>query len=346
MKKLRGVAVGAGYFSQFHFDAWNRIDEVDLVAVCDLDGDAAEKAAKEYGIPAAYSNFEEMLQAEKPDFVDIITRPDSHLQLVKVAASHGLPVICQKALAPTFREAKQIVEVARQANIPFMVHDNFRFQPWYREIKKQIDAGAIGEKVHNLSFRSRMGDGWGEDAYLGRQPYFREMPRLLIFEAGVHWIDTFRFLLGEISGVYSTLEKLNPVIAGEDSGLVLFEFESGARGVWDASRYNEADTPEARFTFGEALVEGSGGTIRLDLNGKLTVQPLGEPVQEIIYPCERRGFAADCVYFTQKHFIDNLIAGEEFETSGTEYLKTLEVVEAVYDSNESKLPIRSIGKTQ
>lgn len=344
MKKLRGVAVGAGYFSQFHFDAWNRIEEVELVGVCDLDPNACDRAAQEYGIANSYSEFERMLDVEQPDFVDIITRPDSHLGLVKMAAERNLPIICQKALAPTYAEAKEIVAVAEAANVPFMVHDNFRFQPWYREIKKQIDKGAIGAEVFCMSFRSRMGDGWGEDAYLDRQPYFREMPRLLIFEAGVHWIDTYRYLMGEIAGVYSTLQKLNPVIAGEDAGLVLFEFDSGARGVWDANRYNEADTPEARFTFGEALVEGSGGTIRLDLSGRLTLQRLGESVQEIPYACPRKGFAADCVYATQKHFVECLVAGAEFETSGKEYLKTLEVVEAVYQSNDSKLPVRAIGE--
>ena len=346
MKKLRGVAVGAGYFSQFHFDAWNRIEEVDLVAVCDVNRAAGQQAAEKYSIPKTYDNFEQMLDSEQPDFVDIITRPDSHLELVQKTASRSIPTICQKALAPTFQEASQIVEIAENAAIPFMVHDNFRFQPWYREIKRQIESGAIGSFIHNLSFRSRMGDGWGKDAYLGRQPYFREMPRLLIFEAGVHWVDTYRFLMGEIEGVYSTLQKLNPVIAGEDSGLVLFEFCSGAKGVWDASRYNEADTPEARFTFGEALVEGDGGTLRLDLDGNLTIQPLGESIRKIEYSCPKRGFAADCVMATQQHFISSLISGKEFETSGHEYLKTLRVVEAIYDSNDTRMPVRNIGESQ
>jgi hypothetical protein len=60
------------------------------------------------------------------------------------------------------------------------------------------------------AFRMRMGDGWGEDAYLARQPYFRKMPRMLVYETGVHFIDTFRFLAGEIERVYCALLRPPP----------------------------------------------------------------------------------------------------------------------------------------
>ncbi len=73
-----------------------------------------------------------------------------------------------------------------------MVHDNFRFQPWHREFRRLLDAGAIG-RLHSISCRTRMGDGWQPDAYLARQPYFRTMPQLLIYETGVHFIDVYRY---------------------------------------------------------------------------------------------------------------------------------------------------------
>ena len=80
----------------------------------------------------------------------------------------------------------------------------------------------------------------GSGAYLDRQPYFRIMPRLLVFETGVHFVDVFRYLVGEVRQVYAALRRRNAVIAGEDAGLVLFEFDDGATGIWDASRYNES----------------------------------------------------------------------------------------------------------
>ena len=342
MSKLKGVAVGAGYFSQFHFDAWNRIEDARLTAVCDVDFGLAEKARGEYGMEQAYLDFEEMLDREKPDFVDIITRPDSHLELVQQAASRGIAIICQKALASTYSEAKEIVRTASEAGVSFMVHENFRFQPWYREIHQQIAAGAIGDNLHHLGFRCRTGEGWGKEAYLDRQPYFREMPRLLVFETGVHFTDTFRFLAGEICGVYAQTKQLNSAIAGEDACMIMFEFSSGATAHWDANRYNEPNSPDARFTFGEALIEGESGALRLYGDGKLTLQQLGQAEKPIDYPLERRGFAGDCVYWTQRHFVESLLVGSEFETSGTEYLKTLSVVEAIYDSALTRAPVRWI----
>ena len=343
MSRLKGVAVGAGYFGQFHFDAWSRMDDVDLVAVCDVNASAADETAAKYGIAKTYADFSEMLDAERPDFVDIITRPESHLSLVGEAAQRGISIICQKALAPTLDEAKQIVRVAESASVPLMVHENFRFQPWYREIRRQIELGAIGDAVHSISFQCRTVDGWQSDAYMSRQPYFREMPRLLIFETGVHFVDTFRYVAGEIDGVYASLRRLNPDIVGEDAATVMFDFDSGATGVWDGNRYNEPASDDARFTFGEALVEGNGGTIRLYGTGRLTLQPLGGPEQDIQYEFRRHGFAGDCVLGTQRHFVDRLRRGQPFETSGSEYLKSLAVVEAIYESAATHLPVRGLG---
>lgn len=334
MKPLRAAVIGAGYFSQFHFDAWSRLDGVKLIAVCDIDRDAAQRIADQYDIPEVYSNVASMLDEAKPDFVDIITRPDSHLNLVREAASRGIPIICQKPLAPTFAESLQIVEIAESAGVPLMVHENFRFQLWHREIRRLLDAGTIGTRLHSLSFRMRTGDGSGPDAYLARQPYFREMPRFLLHETGVHFIDTFRFLGGEVDEITAVLRRLNPDIAGEDAGLVTFHFANGAIGTWDANRCNESAADDPRYTFGTLQVEADGGSIRLDEEGRLFIKQLGKAESEHEYAHSRRGFAGDCVFFTQQHFVECLRSGTAFETSGREYLKTLELVEAAYESAE------------
>lgn len=332
MSTFKAVAVGAGYFSHYQYEAWSRIPEVMLTAFCNRDPERARVITERFGVPNHYTDYRKMLEAERPDFVDIITPPPTHLEMCKIAADLGIHVICQKPLAPTFDEAREIVEYTAKAGIRFMVHENWRFQPWYREIKKLLDSDAVGEKIHSLYFRSRMGDGWPEDAYLGRQPYFRDYPRLLVYENGVHFIDTYRYLAGEVRDVYAVLKKLNPVIAGEDCGAVIFNFVSGATGIWDANRYNECNFENPRYTFGEFLVDGSGGSIRLYLDGGITIQPLGEQEQPHDYFHEDRGFAGDCCYTTQRHFIDRMLDGKDFETSGPEYLKTLTVQEAVYKS--------------
>ncbi len=346
MADLRGVCVGAGYFSKFQYEAWNRIPEVTITAMCNRDPARGRAIQDEYSIAKRYTDYREMLEAEKPDFVDIITPPDAHQEMSRVAGELGIHVICQKPLAPTYDAAEAIVADARRAGIRFMVHENFRFQPWHREIKRLVAEGAVGDRLHSLNLRMRMGDGWREDAYLARQPYFREMPKLLVYETGVHFIDTFRYLAGEITGTFSILRKLNPVIAGEDAGLLVFEFANGAVGVWDANRFNECNDADPRYTFGEFLLEGSGGSIRLYLDGRITIQRLGEQEKPHDYTHRRHAFCGDCVYTTQRHFTDCMLSGEAFETDGDDYLQTLAVQEAVYRSAASGKPVRETGAAE
>lgn len=331
MKRFRGVTVGAGYFSQFHFDAWRRTGSVEIVAACDHDPARLHRAAATYGIPRTYDDVAAMLDREHPDFIDIITPPQTHLELVRLAAERGIAILCQKALAPTFAESQAIVQTAAGAGVRLMVHDNFRFQPWHREAKSLLEQGVIG-KLQAISCRTRLGDGWGDDAYLARQPYFREMPRFLIFETGVHFIDVYRYLGGEITQVFARLKRLNPVIQGEDSGVVLFEFASGACGLWDADRYHQGPAKNPRYTFGEFFLEGDKGALRIDGEGDIFLRPLGG--EEVLhgYTHSHDGFAGDSVFAAFAHFIKCLSGGREFETSGKDYLRSLAVQEAVYAS--------------
>ncbi len=340
MTQLKGVCIGAGYFSQFHYDGWNRIESVKITALCDTDLAKADVVAQKFNIAKVYTDYHKMLDQEQPDFVDVITPPTTHQEICQQAFDRGIAVICQKPLAPTYAEAEAIVQAAQQANVRFMVHENFRFQPWYREIKKLLEQQLIGDRLHMLNLRCRMGDGWGEDAYLDRQPYFRAMPKLFVYETGVHFIDVFRYLVGEIDNVYAQLKTLNPVIKGEDSALMILQFANGTTGIIDANRYNESNQPNPRYTFGEILIEGNKGSIRLYADGKLMIQPLGEPEQEHHYHHEDRGFASDCCYATQRHFVESLLHNQPFETNGLDYLKTLRVQEAVYEAAERKLPIQ------
>ncbi|MBX2841149.1 MAG: Gfo/Idh/MocA family oxidoreductase [Flammeovirgaceae bacterium] len=336
MSKLKAVVIGAGYFGKFHYAAWNRIPEVEVVAMSDLDEHKCVKFTQSFNIPKYYVDYREMLEKEKPDFVDIVTPPNTHFEICKAAADLGVNIICQKPLAPTFEEAEKLVAYCHKSDIRFMVHENFRFQPWHREIKKLLENDEIGEKLFYLNFRMRMGDGWQNDAYIARQPYFRTMPQLLIFETGVHIIDTFRFLAGEIKSVYARLKKLNKDIAGEDAGIIFFDFENGTQGIFDGNRYNESNHPNPRYTFGECLLEGEKGSIRLYLDGKITIQKLGANEREHQYQHENIDFSGDCVFNTQKHFVEALLNNKEFETSVEDYLKTLNVQDAVYASNLKK----------
>ncbi len=331
--KLNGVCVGAGYFSRFQYEAWNRIPEVEIVANCNRSVEKAEEYAKEFGIPSCYvfDDFDAMLDTEQPDFVDIITPPETHLDLCSVAADRGIDIICQKPLAPTHDETLALAEVVREADGRFMVHENWRWQPWYREIKSIIDTGTVGEIFH-LTFQCRLGDGWGEDAYLDRQPFFRDYPRLFIFETGVHFLDTFRYLLGEVDSIYARTAQRNPVIQGEDSALLVCKHVSGATAVLDANRYNETAADNPRYTFGKLRIDGSKGHLSMDFDGRIAIKPLGEPAYVHAYSPSTEGFAGDCVHAVQRHFVDCMLGEKPFESEIDDYLKSVALVEAAYES--------------
>ena len=334
MKTLRGICIGAGYFSRYQYEAWTRIPEVEILAVCNRSQEKAHEVAETYGIPrtATWEGLQTLLDELRPDFIDIITPPATHLDVVRLAAARGIHVICQKPLAPALEESLQIVNVSRDAGIRFLVHENWRWQPWYREIKRQLDEGALGE-LFSIGVRMRMGDGWQPDAYLARQPFFRTYPRLLVYETAVHFLDTFRFLGGEIESIYSQLRKRNPDIAGEDAGIITATFESGATALLDASRYNESDAADARYTFGTVRIDSSKGHIELNLEGGLNFKALGQPPRAIEYEHNSKGFAGDCVYGLQRHFTDCMLNDKPFESTGEDYLKTIALVEACYESD-------------
>ena len=330
---MRGVCVGAGYFSRYQYEAWGRIPEVEIVANCNRDLSRAQDYAAEFGIASSYpyDQFGLMLDTEKPDFVDIITPPETHLELCQQAADRGISIICQKPLAPDHEETLEVAELARHNAARFMVHENWRWQPWYREIRSILDAGVIGTASH-LSFHCRMGDGWGDDAYLDRQPFFRDYPRLFIFETGVHFLDTFRYLLGEARSIYARTARRNPVIRGEDSALIVCEFEGGATAVLDANRYNESDAEDPRYTFGTLRLDASGGHLELGPDGSITIKKLGEKPYRHDYDPARGGFAGDCVYAVQRHFVDAYLSGQPFEAEVDDYLKSVQLVELAYRS--------------
>ncbi len=333
---LKVFCLGAGYFSHFQYQAWNRIPEVQIVGMSNRNPARAAAAAERHGVANVYAwdDLSRALDEAKPDFVDIITPPETHLELVKMIAPKGVHLICQKPVAPTEEESRAVVTEAARHGVRLMVHENWRWQPWYREMKRQLDVGAIGD-LFSISVRMRMGDGWPEDAYLARQPFFRDYPRLLIYETGVHFLDTFRFLGGEINSVYARLQQRNPVIKGEDAGQLICGFASGATAILDASRYNEAETADPRYTFGTVRLDGSKGHLELNTEGGITLKRLGEAPRLVDYVHERRDFAGDCVYHLQRHFTDCLLSGAPFESTGEDYLKTVALVEAAYRSHHS-----------
>ncbi|HTS31941.1 MAG TPA: Gfo/Idh/MocA family oxidoreductase [Bryobacteraceae bacterium] len=333
---LKGVMIGAGFFAGFQAEAWKRIAGVELVAVADPLRGRAEAFAAEFGIPRSYTDAGTMLQSERADFADIVTRPDSHRELCALAARHCRAVLCQKPMAPTWADCQAMVEDCAYNGARLLIHENWRWQPWYREAKRLIAEGRLG-RVFHLGFRMRTGDGRGDTPYLV-QPYFREMPRLLLYETVVHFLDTFRFLGGDLESVFCQTNRINSAIQGEDYALVQVSFASGANGVIDANRISGTSPPEVAF--GEFRIEGEQAMLRIAPDGSLYLADYGksEILCPLQIPCE--GYKGDSVRALQQHFAACLRSGEAAESEGADYLKSVRAVEACYRSAETGMPVR------
>ncbi|QUJ76044.1 Gfo/Idh/MocA family oxidoreductase [Sulfitobacter albidus] len=330
-RALRVAGLGAGYFSQFHYDSWARMPRVDLVGACDLD----IALARATGLPA-HDDLGRMLRATAPDLLDIIVPPDAQATAIRTALDAGLKwIICQKPFCRDIPEARTMIHAAQDAGATLIVHENFRFQPWYRRIKRALAQDAIGD-VHQMSFRLRPGDGQGVDAYLSRQPYFQTMPRFLVHETAVHWVDTFRYLLGDPISVYADLRRLNPAIAGEDAGHILFEHPGGQRSFFDGNRHLDHATDNPRRTMGEALVEGTQGTLSLAGDGAVYLRSFGERSQRILLGADTHtGFGGDCVHALQSHVVAGILDGAPIENTAQDYLTVMRVEAAIYASAAS-----------
>lgn len=319
---------GAGYFSQFHFDGWKRILGVELVGVANRDRAKAEAT----GLPV-FNTVAEMLEKTKPDILDINVSPQGHADAIRQGVAHGVAaIICQKPFCTSLDEAREMAQLAKDAGIPLIVHENFRFQPWYRAIKTEIDAGSIGIP-QQATFRLRPGDGQGPEAYLSRQPSFQKMDRFLVHETAVHWVDTFRFLFGNPTALYADLRQVNPAIAGEDAGYILFDHSNGMRVLFDGNRTLDHSATNTRCTMGEGLFEGTEGTLTLLGDGSVHLRKFGSQSESVVHKADTSGiFGGDCTHHLQQHVIDALNNHRPFENTASDYSVVIEIEDAIYRS--------------
>jgi predicted dehydrogenase len=326
--------IGCGFWAQTQLNAWQEFETVELVAVCDSDGAKAEQAAQQFSAPRFYTGAEEMLTKEPLDFVDIVTTPPSHRPLVELAASHGLDVICQKPMAWSLEDAQAMVKACHEADVTFMVHENWRWQAPLRELKRLLDEGTIGRPFFGrISFRSDF------DPFEG-QAWLRETPRFVVIESGIHQLDVARFLFGEATALFCQTTRLNPTIKGEDVATIML-----AMGETTCIVDLRFATPTEHQTFPQTFVtiEGPDGIIYLGADyrlyltrpGSMEVRTLPDPE----HPWTSRPWHVmqDSALNIQRHWVECIRTGRTPETAGEDNLRTLELVFGAYESAEKSV---------
>jgi predicted dehydrogenase len=333
---LRGLFCGAGHFAKIQLGAWREVAGVRIVALANRTLARGEALAAEFGVERVDSDYERLLDEVRPDFVDICTAVETHRAIAAAAAARGVAILCQKPLAPRIEEAEALVVDATRRGARIMANDNWRWQGWYRELHTLIEGGAIGAPQH-ARFVLRPGDGAGPEPY-PLQPFFRDMERFVVLEVGGHYLDTMRFMLGEITAVHCVTRRRNLRIQGEDAALVIVELASGATALFDADRTAVTATVRPPVN-GHVFIEGSEGNLRLDESGAIFTQRRGEPEQRHEYAIPP-GYRGGSAVAAQAHFAACLRSGERFETEAVEYLAIERAVDACYRSARTAATVR------
>jgi len=326
--------IGLGYFSQFHIAAWLGRDDVRLVGVTDIDAARVAEVAAQTGV-VGFGSALELIGQTDPDIVDLVVPPGAQADLLHHCLKPGRTVICQKPFGRSLPEAIAMTEMAEAAGTALVIHENFRFQPWYREIRRFLDDGNMGQ-VYQCRFALRPGDGRGPRAYLDRQPTFQGMQRFLIQETGVHFIDLFRWLFGDITEVYADLRRLNPAIKGEDAGQLILGHKGGAQTVFDGNRLSDHVADNPRLTMGEMVIEGEKGALSLDGFGTLRFRPFGSNTSQTValrQPVDGQSFGGGCVAALIGHVVAALGGNGVLENRARDYLDVIRANDAAYLSN-------------
>ena len=327
--EARFAVFGTGFWSRYQLAAWQEVKGARCVALYNRTRPKAEKLAAEFGVPAVYNDPEELLGIEQLDFVDIITDPSTHEQFVGMVAARGLPVICQKPMAPSLEAAGRMVEGCSRAGVPFFVHENWRWQPQIRAFKEELEARCTGPL-----FRARI-DYISNAAVWEQQPFLKEASEFILADMGSHILDVARFLFGEARAVYCQTRRVHKELRGEDVATVMMRMESGATVVCNLAYAGHTEQGHGLQTF--VLAEGALGSAELGPGYRVsTTTAKGTRSRCCPPPCypwadpERAAVHASIVPCNAD--LLKGVTGGRAETTGEDNLKTVRLVYAAYAS--------------
>lgn len=326
----RFVLLGAGFWARAQLAAWGEQPGAVCVGVVDTDMGKAQALAATVGAQA-YTDAAAALDDLRPDFADIVTPNETHVQMARLCLSRHLAAICQKPLAPTFADAETLVRDFAAASVPLLVHENWRWQAPLRAASNVLRTAQIGQ-IH----RARIAFVCSFPVF-DNQPALAELPRFIIADIGSHLLDVARFLFGEARSVYALTKRVNPRIAGEDVATVAMTM-----GMDDAAVIVEMSyaSPTEREAFPQTtiFVEGDHGSLEItpgyerrvtDVYGTVVsthappVYPWADPQYALV-----QSSMVDCLADLLAH-----LRGERrAETTGADNAETLRLVDAAYRS--------------
>ncbi len=277
IKKVRIGVLGYGFMGKVHSNAYLKMLYTyadppaypEFIAMCGRNAEKVRDSAMRFGYQGYYTEWQHLVADPRIEIFDNCANDYLHFEPTLAAIKAGKHVICEKPLAKTVKEAKQLVEAVEGAGIKHMTCFNYRFIPAVRLAKNIIDEGRIGTIYH---FRGRylQQSGHNPDEVLDNVRYATSTGSGIMLGIGSHMIDLAQFLVGNIksvSGLSKTFTASRKTISGEDkpvdtdeSNVALVEFENRAIGSIESSGVSTGRKNQNTWE-----INGSKGSIMFDL---------------------------------------------------------------------------------
>ncbi len=340
MKKLRVGVIGCGSIARHrHLPEYAANPNVELVAVCDNNAERALEIGEKYGVPS-YTSFVELLRNAEVDAVSVCTPNYLHAPISNAALLAGVHVLCEKPMATSEEEAKSMIETAENSGKKLMIAHNQRFVASHQKARQLIQSGEVG-KIY--SFRTAFGhggpEGWSVE---GKEGWFFQKDKAFVGamgDLGVHKTDLLRYILGEeiveVGAFVETSAKEFATV--DDTAVCVLKTESGTIGTLAASWSYVSKEDNSTIIYGENAI------LRLedDPNNSLVVQyKNGDVVNYQLGKIQSNDEGGQSSSHVIDQFVDAVLNDKEVPVSGEEGMKSLGVILAALESNETKQIVR------
>jgi UDP-N-acetylglucosamine 3-dehydrogenase len=340
MGKLKIGVIGCGSIAQHrHLPEYQANQNVELVAVCDSNKERALEVAEKYGV-LSYTDYQDLLDSGEVDAVSVCTPNYLHAPISIAALKAGIHVLCEKPMATSKEEAEAMIAAAKESGKKLMIGHNQRFVSSHQKARKLIQSGEIG-KIY--SFRTAFGhggpEGWSVE---GKEGWFFQKEKAFVGamgDLGVHKADLLRYVLGEeIIEVGSFVETNAKDFADvDDNAVCILKTESGIIGTLAASWAYVSKEDNSTIIYGEKAI------LRLEddpVNSLVVQYANGEVVNYQLGKIQSNGEGGQRTSHVIDHFVNSVILDKEVPVTGDEGMKSLEVILAALESNETKQIVR------
>lgn len=341
MKKLRYGIVGTGGMGSGHARTMQSIDDVQLVAICDIVPEVAEAVGEEYNVPYM-TDYRDLIARDDVDAVVIATPHYFHPEIAIHAMENGKPALSEKPISVTVAQADAMVEAARRTGVPFCVMHQTRAEPVWQAAHEIVQSGRLGEIYRTMmvyaDFRSQAyynSAGW-------RATWAGEGGGVLINQAP-HSLDRFTWLGGLPSKVTALTRTSHHVIEVEDVAAAMLEYPNGAVGYVYCCTNEWPPTDIMEFSGEKGKLQIVGKDIRFweipegihhysDTTEDMWKKPEVQEVPVEIVDRER-GHGA-----ILRNFARHILHGEPLISPGVEGIKTVEMINAIILSGATGQP--------